>query len=137
MPRYEYRSSQACPGSGESVPRHGLTSSIVSSRIAIPNTAATWSAKRCTSFIWDVPTQLPIPPHRWRCRLWFTRLIRAMPRWSPSTYGDADAAKYGERKPLIWFWMMYDRSPVGLNHWLGHKMRAMLAATFSSIAAIT
>ena len=22
---------------------------------------------------------------------------------------------------------MYDRSPVGLNHWLGHKMRAMLA----------
>jgi acetyltransferase-like isoleucine patch superfamily enzyme len=23
--------------------------------------------------------------------------------------------------------MMYDRSPVGLNHWLGHKVRAMLA----------
>ena len=45
----------------------------------------------------------------------------------PETYGDADAAKYGERKPLIWFWMMYDRSPVGLNHWLGHKVRAMLA----------
>ena len=45
----------------------------------------------------------------------------------PETYGDADPAKYGERKPLIWFWMMYDRSPVGLNHWLGHKMRAMLA----------
>ncbi len=45
----------------------------------------------------------------------------------PETYGDADAEKYGERKPLIWFWMMYDRSPVGLNHWLGHKVRAMLA----------
>ncbi len=45
----------------------------------------------------------------------------------PETYGDADPAKYGERKPLIWFWMMYDRSPVGLNHWLGHKVRAMLA----------
>jgi acetyltransferase-like isoleucine patch superfamily enzyme len=45
----------------------------------------------------------------------------------PETYGDADAVKYAERKPLIWFWMMYDRSPVGLNHWLGHKMRAMLA----------
>jgi acetyltransferase-like isoleucine patch superfamily enzyme len=45
----------------------------------------------------------------------------------PETYGDADAAKYAERKPLIWFWMMYDRSPVGLNHWLGHKVRAMLA----------
>ena len=45
----------------------------------------------------------------------------------PETYGDVDGAKYGERKPLIWFWMMFDRSPVGLNHWLGHRFRAMLA----------
>src|SRR3954452_22228621 len=45
----------------------------------------------------------------------------------PEYYGDADAVKYAERKPLIWFWMMYDRSPAGLNHWLGFRMRAMLA----------
>ncbi|GAC1431470.1 MAG: acetyltransferase [Terriglobales bacterium] len=45
----------------------------------------------------------------------------------PEYYGDVDAAKYAERKPLIWFWMMYDRSPAGLNHWLGFRMRAMLA----------
>ncbi len=45
----------------------------------------------------------------------------------PEYYGDVDAAKYGERKPLIWFWMMYDRSPVGINHWLGFRVRAMLA----------
>ncbi|MBZ5572414.1 MAG: acyltransferase [Acidobacteriia bacterium] len=45
----------------------------------------------------------------------------------PETYGDVDVTKYNERKPLIWFWMMYDRSPIGLNHWLGHRMRAMLA----------
>jgi acetyltransferase-like isoleucine patch superfamily enzyme len=45
----------------------------------------------------------------------------------PEYYGDVDAARYAERKPLIWFWMMYDRSPVGLNHWLGYRMRAMLA----------
>jgi acetyltransferase-like isoleucine patch superfamily enzyme len=45
----------------------------------------------------------------------------------PEYYGDADAVKYAERKPLIWFWMMYDRSPVGINHWLGFRMRAMLA----------
>ncbi|MBO0911663.1 MAG: acyltransferase [Acidobacteria bacterium] len=45
----------------------------------------------------------------------------------PEYYGDVDAAKYGERKPLIWFWMMYDRSALGLNHWLGFRMRAMLA----------
>ena len=45
----------------------------------------------------------------------------------PEYYGDVDAAKYAERKPLIWFWMMYDRSPAGLNHWLGYRVRAMLA----------
>ena len=45
----------------------------------------------------------------------------------PEYYGDVDAAKYAERKPLIWFWMMFDRSPAGLNHWLGFRMRAMLA----------
>jgi acetyltransferase-like isoleucine patch superfamily enzyme len=45
----------------------------------------------------------------------------------PEYYGDVDSSKYAERKPLIWFWMMYDRSPVGLNHWLGFRMRGMLA----------
>jgi acetyltransferase-like isoleucine patch superfamily enzyme len=45
----------------------------------------------------------------------------------PEYYGDVDASRYGERKPLIWFWMMYDRSPAGLNHWLGYRVRAMLA----------
>src|SRR6202795_1575629 len=45
----------------------------------------------------------------------------------PESYGDPAPARYGGRKPLIWFWMMYDRSPAGLNHWLGHRVRAMLA----------
>lgn len=45
----------------------------------------------------------------------------------PEYYGDVDPGKYAERKPLIWFWMMFDRSPLGLNHWLGYRMRAMLA----------
>ncbi len=45
----------------------------------------------------------------------------------PEYYGDVDAQKYAERKPLIWFWMMFDHSPVGLNHWLGFRMRYMLA----------
>ena len=45
----------------------------------------------------------------------------------PEYYGDVDAARYAERKPLIWFWMMYDRSPLGLNHALGYRLRAMLA----------
>lgn len=45
----------------------------------------------------------------------------------PEYYGDVDAVRYAERKPLIWFWMMYDRSPLGLNHALGYRVRAMLA----------
>lgn len=45
----------------------------------------------------------------------------------PEYYGDIDAQKYGERKPLIWFWMMFDRSPAGLNHWMGFRVRAMVA----------
>src|SRR5215467_2625114 len=45
----------------------------------------------------------------------------------PEYYGDVDGQKYAERKPLIWFWMMFDRSPAGLNHWLGFRVRAMIA----------
>ena len=45
----------------------------------------------------------------------------------PEYYGDVNAEQYAERKPLIWFWMMYDRSPLGLNHGLGYRVRAMLA----------
>ena len=44
----------------------------------------------------------------------------------PEYYGDIDATKYACAKPLIWFWQMFDRSPVGLNHWLGFHFRAML-----------
>ncbi len=45
----------------------------------------------------------------------------------PEYYGDVDPLRYAERKPLIWFWMMFDRSPLGLNHWLGFRLRRMLA----------
>ena len=44
----------------------------------------------------------------------------------PEYYGDRDDEKYALRKPLIWFWQMFDRSPVGLNHWLGFRFRCML-----------
>ena len=44
----------------------------------------------------------------------------------PEYYGDIDAKKYACIKPLVWFWQMFDRSPVGLNHWLGFRFRAML-----------
>ena len=44
----------------------------------------------------------------------------------PEYYGDIDEEKYAERKPLIYFWQMFDRSPLVLNHWLGFRFRYML-----------
>jgi acetyltransferase-like isoleucine patch superfamily enzyme len=44
----------------------------------------------------------------------------------PEYYGDIDVERYALIKPLIFFWQMFDRSPVGLNHWLGFRFRAML-----------
>jgi acetyltransferase-like isoleucine patch superfamily enzyme len=41
-------------------------------------------------------------------------------------FADVDHEKYNRRKPLLWFWQMFDRSPVGLNHWLGIRFRCML-----------
>ncbi len=45
----------------------------------------------------------------------------------PEYYADIDAALYAERKPFIWLWQMFDRSPLGHNALLGHRMRRMLA----------
>jgi acetyltransferase-like isoleucine patch superfamily enzyme len=41
-------------------------------------------------------------------------------------FADADRQKLSELKPLLWFWQMFDRSPIGLNHWLGLRFRCML-----------
>ncbi|HEY0404100.1 MAG TPA: acyltransferase [Pyrinomonadaceae bacterium] len=45
----------------------------------------------------------------------------------PEYYEDIDDAAYAERKPFIWLWQMYDRSPLGQNALLGHRFRRMLA----------
>ena len=37
-----------------------------------------------------------------------------------------DRALYLDRKPLIYMWQMFDRSPLGLNLWLGFKFRCMM-----------
>jgi hypothetical protein len=41
-------------------------------------------------------------------------------------FPDVDRERYNLRKPLLWFWQMFDRSPVGLNNWLGLRLRCML-----------
>lgn len=45
----------------------------------------------------------------------------------PEYYADIDAHRYKERKPFIWLWQMFDRSPLGQNALLGHQFRRMLA----------
>ena len=42
-------------------------------------------------------------------------------------YRELDPAKWERVKPLLWFWQMFDHSPVGRNVRLGTRMRAMLA----------
>jgi acetyltransferase-like isoleucine patch superfamily enzyme len=44
----------------------------------------------------------------------------------PEYYCDVDKEKFALRKPLLWFWQMFDRSPIGQNLWLGLRFRCML-----------
>jgi len=45
----------------------------------------------------------------------------------PEYYAEIDAKQYAERKPLIWLWQMFDRSPLGHNALLSHRFRRLLA----------
>jgi acetyltransferase-like isoleucine patch superfamily enzyme len=45
----------------------------------------------------------------------------------PEYYADVDAEKFAERKPLLWMWQMFDRSPLGGNVHLGVRFRRTLA----------
>jgi acetyltransferase-like isoleucine patch superfamily enzyme len=45
----------------------------------------------------------------------------------PEYYADIDSERYARVKPLIWLWIMFDRSPLGQNAWLGHRLRRVLA----------
>lgn len=45
----------------------------------------------------------------------------------PEYYSEIDSAAYQQRKPAIWLWQMFDKSPLGGNALLGHRFRRMLA----------
>jgi acetyltransferase-like isoleucine patch superfamily enzyme len=45
----------------------------------------------------------------------------------PEYYAEIDVKAYAERKPYIWLWQMFDRSPLGQNALLGHPFRRLLA----------
>ncbi len=42
-------------------------------------------------------------------------------------YAEVDRTKFYRNKPLIWLWIMFDRSPMGHNDHLGFMFRLMLA----------
>jgi len=45
----------------------------------------------------------------------------------PEYYAECDLERYYRVKPLIWMWIMYDRSPLGQAGQLGFDFRRMLA----------
>jgi acetyltransferase-like isoleucine patch superfamily enzyme len=45
----------------------------------------------------------------------------------PEYYTDIDQKLYAARKPMIWLWQMFDRSPLGQNSLFGIRFRRMLA----------
>ncbi|HEU4881535.1 MAG TPA: acyltransferase, partial [Longimicrobium sp.] len=45
----------------------------------------------------------------------------------PEYYAEVDEAQFYERKPLLWMWQMFDRSPLGGNVHVGVRFRRMLA----------
>jgi acetyltransferase-like isoleucine patch superfamily enzyme len=45
----------------------------------------------------------------------------------PEYYSEVDAERFAERKPLLWMWQMFDRSPLGGNIHLGIRFRRLLA----------
>src|SRR5690606_28243234 len=45
----------------------------------------------------------------------------------PEYYAEIDVERFSERKPLIWMWQMFDRSPLGGNIHLGRRFRRILA----------
>lgn len=54
----------------------------------------------------------------------------------PEYYSDINPKLYDQRKPFIWLWQTFDRSPLGLNALFAHRFRRMLAPLiFKSVGA--
>ncbi|HEX6926528.1 MAG TPA: acyltransferase [Longimicrobiaceae bacterium] len=45
----------------------------------------------------------------------------------PEYYAEVDVERFNERKPLIWMWQMFDRTPLGSNIHIGTRFRRILA----------
>src|SRR5437899_8820411 len=126
MPRYDYRKLAPLPDAQKS-----FDSWLEWLDKQFSNKDVTHRSEVVRNVLHDIYLGRPYAPPSAKATLSEQSLIHSFdPRnatLEPEYYGDIDAARYAERKPLIWFWMMYDRSPLGLNHALGYRVRAMLA----------
>ena len=68
------------------------------------------------------PESLPLP-----ARVAFHNFDPRNITTEPEYYSDIDPRLYAQRKPFIWLWQMFDRSPLGLNALFGLRFRRMLA----------
>lgn len=69
-----------------------------------------------------VPDTLPLAT-----RLALAQLDPRNVTLEPEYYEEIDLERYAPRKPLIWLWEMFDRSPFGENVALGIRFRRILA----------
>ena len=126
MPRYEYRVLKPLPAAEEAF-QHWVDD--LETKFADRDVDRRSVAVRDTlhELYLGRPYQAPPASSAWAQHALIHSFDPRNTTLEPEYYGDVDAAKYAERKPLIWFWMMYDRSPIGVNHALGYRVRAMLA----------
>lgn len=68
------------------------------------------------------PARLPTA-----ARLALAQMDPANVTLEPEYYAEVDERKFAERKPLLWMWQMFDRSPLGGNVHLGVRFRQLLA----------
>ena len=127
MPRYEYRNIQPTPEAAkaytawiEKLDAEFANKDVDHRSVVVRNALCElYLGRPWTAPTADLPLAMQVQLHSFDPR---------NASLEPEYYGDVDPAKYAERKPLIWFWMMFDRSPLGINHWLGFRLRHMIAS---------
>jgi|SRR4051812_35418928 acetyltransferase-like isoleucine patch superfamily enzyme len=125
MPRYEYRNIQPMPEAARAYERWiaGLDAQFAN-KVAAHRSEVVRNALH--ELYLGRPYEAPKPSDAPAVQSMVHSFDPRNASLEPEYYGDCDGEKYAERKPLIWLWMMFDRSPLGMNHWLGFRFRYML-----------
>src|SRR3954469_3166450 len=105
MPRYEYRKLEQLPDATKAFDEW-----IEHLDREFANKDVTHRSEVVRDVLHELYLGRPYQAPRHGASLAEQALVHSFDRRKPTLnreyYGDGDAAKYGERKPLIWFWMM-------------------------------